>query len=373
MSGHVIIAPDKFKGTLTAAQVAMHVAAGLEKASPGIETVRIPVADGGDGTVEAAVAAGYRRIEMGVRGPTGHPVTASFAFDGTTAIVEAAQACGLARLPRGQFAPLTASSRGVGELVLAAFRMKAKRIVLGLGGSATNDGGAGLARALGVRMFDDEHNELPPGGSALARLESLDLSRAQDLAGVDVVVATDVDNPLLGPSGAATVYGPQKGASPEDVELLEAGLSRWADVVEEDLGRTFRDRAGAGAAGGLGFAVLAFLGATVEPGIELLLDLVSFSTHLDGARLVVTGEGSLDHQSLRGKAPVGVASRAARNGVPVVAVAGINSLTAAELAAAHIDRGYALNDIEPDLARCRAEAGSLLESLGAKIAGDWLS
>lgn len=373
MSGHVIIAPDKFKGTLTAAQVAAHVAAGLEKARPGIETVQIPVADGGDGTVDAAVAAGYRPVEIGVRGPTGHPVTATFAFNGTTAIVEAAQACGLSLLPGGQFAPLTATSRGVGELMLAAARMKARRIVLGLGGSATNDGGAGLVRALGVRMFDDEHNELPPGGSALARLQSLDLSRARDLADIEIVVATDVDNPLLGPSGAVTVYGPQKGASPEDVELLEAALTRWADLVEADLGHTFRDRPGAGAAGGLAFAALAFLGATVEPGISLLLDLVSFSTRLDGARLVVTGEGSLDHQSLHGKAPVGVASRAARSDVPVVAVAGVSSLSSEQLAAVHIERGYALNDVEPDLARCHADAGPLLETLAAKIADDWLS
>jgi glycerate kinase len=373
MSHHVVIAPDKFKGTLTAAQVAAHVTAGLEKSRPGIETVQVPVADGGDGTVDAAVAAGYRRVEFGVRGPTGRSVTSAFAFDGTTAIIEAAQACGLSMLPRGQFAPLTATSRGVGELILAATRMKAKRIVLGLGGVATTDGGAGMARALGARLLDEDGLEIPPGGSPLARLERLDLSRLRDLAGVEFVVASDVDNPLLGPVGAAAVYSPQKGASPADIELLDYGLTRWADLVEADLARTFRDAPGAGAAGGLGFGALAFLDARVEPGISLLLDLVSFSSHLEGAGLVITGEGGLDHQSLHGKAPVGVATVAARSGVPVVAVAGVNSLTDDQLSAAHIDRAYALTDIEPDVSRCRAEAGPLLESLASRIADDWLN
>jgi len=373
MSGQVIIAPDKFKGTLTAAEVAAHIAAGLEKARPGIQTVQVPVADGGDGTVDAAVAAGYRRVEIGVRGPTGRPVTAAFAFDGTTAIIESAQACGLTRLPAGQFAALTATSRGVGELILAAVRMKAKRVVLGLGGSATNDGGAGMARALGVRMVGEDALEIPPGGSALARLASVDLSPLHDLTGVEFIVATDVNNPLLGPSGAVTIYGPQKGASADDVDLLEAGLTRWADLVEASLGRTLRDAPGSGAAGGLGFAALAFLDARMEPGIPLMLDLVAFESHLEGARLVVTGEGSLDSQTLHGKAPMGVASAAAKHSVPVVAMAGVCSLSAGQLPLAHIERAYALTDIEPDEARCRTEAGPLLESLAAAVAGDWLS
>jgi glycerate 2-kinase len=375
----VLIAPDKFKGTLTATQVAAHVAAGLEKARPGVSTALVPVADGGDGTVDAAVAAGYRRIEIGVRGPTSKPVSAAFALDGTTAVIEAAQACGLSLLPDGEFAPLTATTRGVGELILAAVRMRATRIVLGLGGTATTDGGAGLVVALGGRLYDSEHHELPPGGGSLGQLDQLDLSGMHDLSGIEFIVATDVDNPLLGLDGAAAVYGPQKGAAEADVETLEAGLTRWADAVEA-LGRDgeaehpeFRDIPGAGAAGGLGFAAMAFLGAHAEPGISLLLNLLSFPSRLEGASLVITGEGALDEQTLRGKAPAGVARVAAGHSVPVVAVAGMTSLSPGQLATAHIERAYALTDIEPDVARCRSEAGPLLESLAAKIADDWLA
>ena len=276
---HVVVAPDKFKGTLTAAQVAAHVAAGLGRASPGLTTVQVPVADGGDGTVDAAEAAGYRRIELGVRGPTGKPVTASFALLDGTAIIESAQACGLTRLPGGTLAPLTATSRGVGELILAAVRMRAKRIVLGLGGVACTDGGAGLFTALGGKLLDASGTELPPGGAALARLDHIDVSRLRDLSGTgtEVIAATDVDNPLLGPRGAAAVYAPQKGASPQDVASLEEGLARWADVTEQAFGFVKRDEPGAGAAGGLGFAALGFLGAAMQPGIELMLDLLSFA------------------------------------------------------------------------------------------------
>lgn len=371
---HVVIAPDKFKGTLTAAEVAAHVAAGIERARPGTSTVQVPVADGGDGTVDAAETAGYRKIEIGVRGPTGKPVTAAFAFNDGTAIIEAAQACGLARLPAGALAPLTAHSRGVGELILAAVRMRAKRIVLGLGGVATTDGGSGMVRAFGARLLDDAGAELPPGGTALARLDHLDLSKLRDLSACEFIVASDVDNPLLGELGAAAVYAPQKGATPEDVPFLEEGLTHWADAVESALGVSCRDIPGAGAAGGLGFAALAFLGATVQPGIELLLDLLSFPSHLDGANLVITGEGALDTQTLHGKAPSGVAhaTAAASADVPVVAVAGVSTLTPDQLRSSGITRAYALTDIEPDEATCRADPGPILESLATRIADDWL-
>jgi len=373
--GCVLIAPDKFKGTLTAAQVAAHVAAGLGRACPGVETVQVPVADGGDGTVDAAEAAGYRRIEIGVRGPTSKPVTASFALLDGTAIIESAQACGLTRLPGGTPAPLTATSRGVGELILAAVRMRAKRIVLGLGGVACTDGGAGLVTALGGRLVDASGTELPPGGAALARLDHIDASRLRDLSGTEIVAATDVDNPLLGPRGAAAVYAPQKGASAQDVAHLEEGLARWADVTEQSFGFVKRDEPGAGAAGGLGFAVLGFLGAAVQPGIELMLDLLAFPGQLRGARLVVTGEGALDEQTLHGKAPVGVAraAAAAAPDLPVVAVAGVCSLSPGQLRSAGIARAYALADIEPDLMRCLEQPGPLLEELAGHIARDWLA
>jgi glycerate kinase len=372
---HVVIAPDKFKGTLTAAQVASHVAAGLDRARPGVKTVQVPVADGGDGTVDAAEAAGYRRVEIEVRGPTGRLVTAAFALREGTAIIESAQACGLSRLPGGASAPLTASSRGVGELILAAVRMRAKRIVLGLGGVASTDGGAGMVTALGAKLLDESGAQLPPGGAALARLHRIDLAGLRDLSGTDVIAATDVDNPLLGERGAAAVYAPQKGASAQDVTFLEDGLTRWADATERVLGRVKRVERGAGAAGGLGFAALAFLSATMRPGIELMLDLVSFAGYLSGARLVITGEGALDIQTLHGKAPAGVAraTAAVAPDLPVVAVAGMCSLTAGQLRSAGIARAYALADIELDLARCREQAGPLLEDLAERVARDWIT
>ena len=375
MAERVLVAPDKFKGSLPAAEVAARLAAGLSRAGVGADVVSLPVADGGDGTVDAAVSAGYRRVEMGVRGPVGRPVTASFALADGTAVIEAAQACGLSLLAPDSLAPLTATSKGVGELILAATRMGAKRVMLGLGGVATTDGGAGLVQALGARFTDESGLELPPGGAALARLATLDTSRLRDLSGVEFLVASDVDNPLLGPSGAARVYAPQKGASPEDVKLLEAGLDRWADIAEAARGRTARDAPGSGAAGGLGFAALLFLGARMQPGIELLLEMLSFGQRLDGARLVITGEGSLDAQSLHGKAPVGVARAAAGHdpAVPVVAVAGVCTLSAAQLREAGIAAAYALTDIEPDLSRCIANAGPLVERLAERIADDWLS
>jgi glycerate kinase len=371
----VLVAPDKFKGTLTAAQVAAHVVAGLEQACPGLRCVQLPVADGGDGTIDAAEAAGYRRVELSVRGPTGQPTTAAFAIRDGTAIIESAQACGLSKLPGGVAAPLTASSHGLGELILSAAGMRAERIVLGLGGVATTDGGAGMITALGARLLDASGAELPPGGAALNRLDRTDLSGLADLTGIEITLATDVDNPLLGDSGATAVYAPQKGAAPDEIPVLEAGLRRWADVTEGTLGRFLREEPGAGAAGGLGFAALAFLRARTRPGIELMLDLLSFAGHLPGARLVITGEGALDAQSLRGKAPVGVARAVAAfaPGVPVVGVAGVCSLTPGQLRSAGIAGAYALADIEPDLERCRAQAGPLLEELAGILAREWLS
>ncbi|MGH3265007.1 MAG: glycerate kinase [Trebonia sp.] len=371
----MLLAPDKFKSSLSAAEVAARLSAGLVRAGFAGQIVSVPVADGGDGTVDAAVAAGFARVGVSVTGPTGRPVTASYALRDGVAVIEAAQACGLALLPAGQFAALTATTRGVGELIRAAVDRGARRIVLGVGGSATTDGGAGLLQALGARLTDADGRELPPGGAVLSRLAAVDLSGLADLTSVAFQLASDVDNPLLGPSGAAEVYAPQKGASPREVTELEAGLSRWADVAEAAAARcATRDAAGAGAAGGLGFAAMLFLGARMRPGIDLLLELASFDARLDGAGLVITGEGALDEQTLRGKAPLGVVRAAAAHdpGLPVIAVSGRRTLTADQLRGAGIAAAYALTDIEPDVARCIAKAGPLLEQLAERIAADWL-
>ncbi|MEV1241236.1 glycerate kinase [Nonomuraea sp. NPDC050022] len=379
MVEHVLVAPDKFKGSLTAAEVAAHVSAGL-----GVPAIELPVADGGDGTVDAVVACGFTRVSRQVTGPTGEPVQASYARRGDTAVVELAEASGLRRLPGG-LEPLTATSYGTGELIADAIRQGAKRVVLGLGGSACTDGGAGMAQALGARFLDAQGDELEYGGAALGRLDRIDISGFTDMSGIEVVVASDVDNPLLGPHGAAAVYGPQKGATLEDVPVLDRALGRLAAVAtrthglagaveHDDMPRPMgvAGAPGAGAAGGVGFAALAFLHAEVQPGIDYLLDLLGFGEHVKGARLVITGEGSLDEQSLRGKAPVGVAQAAARAGVPVVAVCGRRTLSDAELRAAGIEAAYALTDLEPDPARCMADAAALLERLAAKLAADRL-
>jgi glycerate kinase len=371
--GHVVIAPDKFKGSLTAPEAAAHVAAGLRRVHPDARLMPLPVADGGDGTVDAAVAAGFDRVRAVVSGPTGERVTASYAVRGEVAVIELAEASGLRHLPGGRLEPLTASSTGTGELIGAAVRAGARRIVLGLGGSACTDGGAGMAAALGARLLGPDGRELPSGGAALRELDAIDAAGLADrLRDVTVVVASDVDSPLLGEDGAARVYGPQKGAGPDDVRVLEEGLARLDAVVRRDLGVEAADRPGAGAAGGTGFGAMAFLSARIEPGITYLLDLLGFTEHLEGARLVITGEGSLDRQTLRGKAPAGVARAAARKGVPVVAVSGRSGLTGEELRQAGFAGAYALTDLEPDPARCMDQAGPLLERLAEEIGRAWL-
>jgi len=368
----VLIASDKFKGSLTAADVAAAVSAGVRRVRPDVDVVAVPVADGGDGTLAAAAAAGFALVPVTATGPTGEPVATGYARRGEVAVVELADACGLVRLPDGP-APMTATSRGAGDVIAAAVDAGCTRILLGIGGSASTDGGAGLLRGLGARLLDDSGRELPEGGAALARLAALDLTPLTErLAGVDVVVACDVDNPLTGPVGAAATYGPQKGADPGQVAELDAALANFADVVGRSSGRDVGDLPGAGAAGGVGFAALALLGAELRPGIELVLDLVGFHDRIAGADLVVTGEGALDEQTLHGKAPAGVAAAATAAGVPVVGVCGVNRLEPARLATAGIRRAYALTDLEPDVRRCLAAPRPLLERLGEQIAAEHL-
>jgi glycerate 2-kinase len=365
----IVVAPDKFKGSLPAAEVAGAIAAGLRAELPAAEVVAIPVADGGDGTVDAAVAAGFERVPVTVDGPTGEPVAASWARRGEVAVVELAGACGLVRLPGGRLEPLTASSFGAGQVLAAALEAGARRIIFGVGGSASTDGGAGLLQALGARVLDTRGEPLARGGAALRDVTGLDLAGLHPaLRDGSVILATDVINPLTGPDGAAEVYGPQKGATPDQIRELASGLCRWAAVVAEATGTDRSRDPGAGAAGGVGFAALAVLGAERRLGIELMLDLADFGAALDGTALVITGEGSLDTQTLAGKAPVGVAQAAARRGIPVVAVAGRCTLTEGELARAGIAAVYTLSDLESDPARSSAEADVLLERVGRAIA-----
>jgi glycerate 2-kinase len=374
---HVLIAADKFKGSLTAVEVAKYLTAGLRDGAPAVEVEALPVADGGDGTVDAAVESGFTRRELDVTGPLGEPVTAAFALNGGTAVVEMAEASGLRLLPPGVFAPLTATTYGSGELIRAALDAGARTIVFGVGGSATTDGGAGMLAALGARFLDGGGAPVPGGGGPLRGLVTADLSGLDPrLADTEVVLAGDVDNPLLGPTGAAAVYGPQKGASAADVAELDAALSHYVSVLAGALGtRAFEAAStpGAGGAGGIGYGALVGLGASFRPGIEVLLDVLGFAGALARADLVITGEGSLDEQTLHGKAPVGVAQAARRAGVEVVAVCGRLALEAEQLTAAGISRAYPLSRIEPDPAVSMAEAGPLLTRLGGSIARDLLS
>jgi glycerate kinase len=401
----VLVASDKFKGTLSSRQVADAVSEGIRRVRPEVVVDSVLVADGGDGTLAAAVAAGFELVLRTATGPTGEPVETGFARRGEVAVVELADVSGLSRLPGGVLAPLTATSRGTGELIAAAIDAGCTQIILGIGGSACTDGGAGLVRALGARLQDATGADLPEGGAALTSAASLDLTALrQRLAGVQIVVACDVDNPLTGPSGAAATYGPQKGASPTQVAELDAALTHWADLVaravsaeaarclpsqpeparERAIGAVpaggqrsssgvvasaeLRDVAGAGAAGGVGFAAVALLGGVVRPGIELLLELVGFRERLRGVELVVTGEGALDEQTLRGKAVAGVAAAAREVGVPVVVVCGRNGLEPARVREAGVVGVYALTDLEPDVRKCIADPAPLLRRLGEQIA-----
>ncbi|WP_063713225.1 glycerate kinase [Nocardia jiangxiensis] len=373
-SPRIILAPDKFKGSLTARQVADALAEGIRRVRPDAEIAWVPVADGGEGTVDAAIAAGFSPRTVRVTGPTGEPIRTSLAHNRSVAVVEAAAACGLYQLPRGVLAPLTATSRGVGELIRAALDTGCRTVILGVGGSACTDGGAGLLAALGASLLDADGNPADPGGGGLTDIAYLDLHRLDPrIREVDLVLASDVDNPLLGIHGAAAVFGPQKGASAGEVATLQAGLTHWAHLVAQRTGFDAAARPGAGAAGGIGFAALAVLGARRSGGIEVLLDLVGFDRTVQGADLVITGEGSLDAQTLHGKAPAGVASRAGRAGVRTIAVAGRQLLDEGQLRAAGFAAAYPLTDLEPDLRRCQDGAAALLRRQGERIAREQLA
>ncbi|MFI6421686.1 glycerate kinase [Streptomyces sp. NPDC050842] len=373
---HVLVAADKFKGSLTAVQVAERVTAGLRRVVPELTVETLPVADGGDGTVAAAVAAGFERREVQVTGPLGEQVTAAYALRGTTAVVEMAEASGLQLLPAGVFAPLTATTYGSGELLRAALDAGATTVVFGVGGSATTDGGAGMLAALGARFLDEAGEPVGPGGAALAELATADLTGLDTrFTSVDLILASDVDNPLTGPKGAPAVYGPQKGATPDDVRTLDAALAHFATVLEKAIGPKAAEAAvapGAGGAGGIGYGAL-ILGASFRPGIELMLEVLGFAPALERATLVITGEGSLDEQTLHGKAPAGVAAAARAAGKEVVAVCGRLALPPEALGTAGIRRAYPLTAIEPDTAKCIANAGPLLEDVAANIARDFLA
>ncbi|MEY8738837.1 glycerate kinase [Bacillales bacterium AN1005] len=322
----IVLAPDSFKESLSALQVTESIERGFKQIFPNAEYVKVPMADGGEGTVQSLVdATGGRIIKNTVTGPLGEAAEAFFGILGNekTAVIEMAAASGLHLVPATKRNPLLTTTRGTGELIAAALDYNVNHIIIGIGGSATNDGGAGMARALGARFLNSDGQEIAEGGGALSDLAAIDLSRLDSrLADVKIEVACDVDNPLIGPKGASAIYGPQKGATPVIVNQLDENLAHYAAIIEKDLGVKIADVPGAGAAGGLGGGLLAFMQAKLSRGVDIVLEAAKLSDIIAGADLVITGEGKIDGQTIFGKTPIGVAKTAKKHGVPVIGIAG---------------------------------------------------
>ena len=337
----IVIAPDSFKESLTALAVANEIEAGFREFFPDAQYVKLPVADGGEGTVQAMIdASGGRRVELQVTGPLGEPVPAFYGLmgDGATAVIEMAAASGLELVPPARRNPLYTTSYGTGQLISNALDAGARRFVLGVGGSATNDGGAGMLQALGGRLLDAAGADLNAGGGALAALARIDLSTLDARIKDSVFdVACDVTNPLVGPQGASAIFGPQKGATPEMVERLDANLRHFSAVIVRDLGQDVAAIPGAGAGGGIGAGMMVFLGGRLRPGSEIVTAAVGLDAAVADADLVITGEGRIDGQTIHGKTPIGVARVARRHGKPVIAIAGGLATGAAAVHAHGID------------------------------------
>lgn len=322
----VLIASDSFKGSVSSSGIADLLEEGIHRVVPGCEVRKFAIADGGEGTVEAVLSAlGGKTLEVNVSGPLGETVCAHYGVigDGTTAVIEMAEASGITLIEQNPENAGRASTWGVGQVMLDAVEHGARRIYIGLGGSATSDGGAGMAKALGVRFLDEDGEEVPCGIEGLDKLVKIDCSNMTDaLKDIEIVAITDVTNPLTGPDGAVSVYGPQKGIPREDIERLDGWMAKYADLLKETLGVSVNDVPGSGAAGGLGAGLVAFCNAKIARGIDTVLDLIGLEDAMEGVDLVITGEGRMDAQSAFGKAPVGVARRAKHHGIPVVAVVG---------------------------------------------------
>lgn len=321
----ILIAPGAFKHSLSATAAAEAIGRGLRRSGLDAELVFLPVADGGNGTLDAFLAGGGQRINVSVLNPLRRPIAAAFGLmpDGETAVIEMALASGLELLRPGELNPLVTTTYGTGQLMQAALEAGARRVIVGMGGSATVDGGAGCLQALGVRLLDAYGQDVPPGGGSLSSVYTIDVSGLDTRwRAVEVIIASDVENPTTGETGAAAVFGPQKGAGPHEVRVLEAGLRHFFTKVRDQLGVDVLETPGGGAAGALSAGLMAVLGGRIESGIDLILDRRGFDEHLRGARLVITGEGRMDEQTVYGKGPIGVARRARAAGVPTVALVG---------------------------------------------------
>lgn len=375
----IVIAPDSFKESLTAKQVCQAIEDGLRRVWPHAEYAQVPVADGGEGTVQSLIDATQGElIEISVAGPLKTPVNAFYGRLGgdnhTTAIIEMAAASGLHHVKPEQRDPKQTSSFGTGELILHALDNGATKLILGLGGSATNDGGMGMLEALGVRFLDNAQNLINGNGIGLTKIQTIDISKLDPrLADCEIEIACDVDNPLCGEHGATATFGKQKGATPEDTQLLDQALNHYADLIESQLGKSVKNIPGAGAAGGLGAAFLGFTSATLKPGIEIVLETLEIEKHLIGANLVITGEGRIDWQSAHGKTPVGVAKAAKQYDIPVIALAGCLGDNYQEVYKYGIDAVFAAIPRPFDLATAFAEAEINMSNLAENVARVWSS
>jgi glycerate kinase len=372
----IVIAPDSFKESLSAPKVAVAIARGLRQAAPEAHCICIPMADGGEGTVEAILAAtgGESRINV-VQDALGRPIQAQWGWlPGKVAIIEMACAAGLEHIATTERDPLRASSFGVGQLIGHALDVGATQIVLGLGGSATNDAGAGMLQALGLGLFDAQGKTLAPGGAALANLAHID-TRTFDprLKDVHITIASDVNNPLCGLQGASAVFGPQKGATPAQVSKLDTALGHFADVCARTLGKDPRNAPGSGAAGGLGFAAHTWMQARFRPGVEVVAELGGLAVAIQGAQLVITGEGRMDAQTLHGKTPMGVAKIAQAAGVPVIAIAGSLGAGYQALYKTGIVAAFSLVSGPMTLEQACADTEQLLKDRAQDILRLWLS
>jgi glycerate kinase len=371
----IVIAPDSFKDSLSARGVADAIARGLAEVWPDAQLIRCPMADGGEGTVAAVLAAcGGERNLAEVCGPLCETVIATWGWlpDSHTAIIEMAEASGLQSVPVDRRDACISSTFGTGELIRAALNAGAQRVILAIGGSATNDGGAGAMQALGVRLLDAQGQALEPGGLALAQLARIDLDGIDPrLATVRFDIAADVDNPLCGPHGASAVFGPQKGATPAQVEQLDRALGHFADHCAKVLKKDMRDEPGSGAAGGLGFAAKAFLGAQFQSGVDVVAELVGLAEDIENADLVITGEGRFDAQTLRGKTPFGVARIARQRGVPVIVIAGTLGDDYQQMYEHGVDAAFALVSGPMTLEQACAQAPRLLQERATDIARVW--
>ncbi|AZO96590.1 glycerate kinase [Halocella sp. SP3-1] len=367
----VMIAPDSFKGSLTALEVANHIKKGILKVFPNAEVLKVPMADGGEGTVQSLVdATDGEIIVKDVTGPLGDKVAASFGIlgNGKTAVIEMATASGLPLVPEDKADPSITTTYGTGELIKHALDQGIKELIIGIGGSATNDAGVGMAQALGASFRDEDGLEIGFGGGELDKIKEIDLSNLDKrIKEININVACDVTNPLYGPEGAAYIYGPQKGADQKMVELLDKNLRYFAEVVKKSLNIDLQSIPGAGAAGGLGAGLFAFLKAELKSGVDIVLEANKFEEKLSGVNLVITGEGKIDGQTVQGKTPVGVAKKAKEKNIPVIAVAGMVAESAEEVYQAGIDTCFSITQRPLTLEEAMNKSGEWLEMVSEQI------